>query len=143
MTGNVGKVARSLLQLTQSQSKKVTSICLRASEDLKCVNLFCEKVGGPCICRLERAISNDRLLQSVQVLDLSENCLTHLPPSLARFKNLQELDLNNNMFSCFETELFAGLKNLKELKISVNPLSDPTATVQSLRNILPHTKISY
>jgi hypothetical protein len=45
-------IARSLLQL--SQSKAVGKVLLAASEDLKCVNMFCEKVGGPCVCRIER-----------------------------------------------------------------------------------------
>lgn len=52
-------VIRSLKELNAYSAKepvKATALLLPSSKDLVCNNLFCEKVTGPCVCRLERVL---------------------------------------------------------------------------------------
>ena len=74
-------VARSLTEVVKVTRKggKVTNLLLKASKDLVCNNLWCEKVTGPCICRLERTIQ-DLDQTALEKMDLSGNKLTALPP---------------------------------------------------------------
>ena len=130
---------KSLLQL--SQSKVVTSIVLRASEDLKCMNLFCEKVGGPCICRLERAISKESLVLTVENMDLSNNNLTQLPPSLAKLVQLRSLDLSTNNLTTLELSYLKPLINLVRLDLSNNPLLETTTTLDNIKLHLSNVNV--
>ena len=114
-------VARSLVHLTQL--KGVVRIAMSRSDDLKCVNLFCEKVGGPCVCRLERAICREHLVATVEELDLSGNGLTHLPPSIAKLTQLRLLDLSSNSIASLDRDLLRPLINLQTLVLSDNPLA--------------------
>ena len=66
---------------------------LRASRDLVCDNLLCEKVGEPCICRLSRVLER---LPALLRLDLSGNGLVGLPDSICALQQLQHLDLSGN-----------------------------------------------
>lgn len=51
--------AKSILEVIQFSKKgKIGSLILKASEDLVCNNLWCEKVGEPCICRFEVALQS-------------------------------------------------------------------------------------
>jgi len=89
-------IARSLLEVYHHKGK-IAELVLTASSDLVCNNLWCEKVTLPCICRLEK------VLQSVDVatlkrLDLSNNGLSALPPSIAKLTGLKELNLSGNKF---------------------------------------------
>lgn len=88
-------IAVSLNELYQKRST-VTQLCLSASNDLKCVNLMCEKLGYGCACRL--ALALERCSQ-LQLIDISENLLPLLPDSLwsSTFtKSLEILKCNNN-----------------------------------------------
>jgi Ran GTPase-activating protein (RanGAP) involved in mRNA processing and transport len=126
-------LAKSLLQLTQS--KVVKSIVLSGSEDLMCVNLFCEKVGGPCICRLERALSNWQLTTTVEDLDLSNNSLTQLPPSLMKLAQLRTLNLSQNRFTTLDAESLSTLPHLQHLNVRNNPLDQ--SVLEHLKRSLP------
>ena len=130
---------KSLLQL--SQSKVVTNIVLRASEDLKCMNLFCEKVGGPCICRLERALSKETLAHTVKSMDLSHNHLTQLPPSLANLVQLRSLDLSTNNLTTLELSYLKPLINLVRLDLSNNPLLETTTTLDNIKLHLSNVNV--
>ena len=132
---------KSIIQL--SQTKLVRNILLSASEDLKCVNLFCEKVGGPCICRIERVLSRDDLVSTVQSIDLSVNGLTQLPPSLYKLSSMKVLNLRNNDLANLKTEDFKTLGGLESIDLSNNPLTDPLQTINELQKVLPLTKIIY
>lgn len=132
---------RTILQL--SQTKQVKTIILSASEDLKCVNLFCEKVGGPCVCRIERVLARDDLKNTVESVDLSVNKLTQLPPSLFKLRNMKILNLRNNDLTNLMTEDFSTLVGLESIDLTDNPLSNPLLIINDLRKVLPSTKIIY
>ena len=92
------------------QSDRVNKLDLRRSPDLLCVNLLCEKVGDPCICRLSRVFEK---LPNLTDLDLSDNQLVSLPDSIGTLKKLQRLNLNQNKLS----SLPASIQQLKALKV--------------------------
>ena len=132
---------RSIMQLTQS--KAVSAIVLSSSEDLRCVNLFCEKVGGPCVCRIERVLARDDLSKSVEHLDLSLNNLTQLPPSLFKLSHLKCLVLRDNDLATLKAEDFSTLDKLETVDLSNNPLSDQRIFAEQLQKILPKTSIIF
>ena len=132
---------RSLLQLTQS--KIVKNIHLSASDDLKCVNLFCEKVGGPCICRIERILARNDLVETVETLDLSLNQLTQLPPSLYKLNKMKKLNLRDNALESLKADDFLHLTELDTLDLSKNPLQNSVSVVESLQAALPNVKIIF
>lgn len=132
---------KSLMQLMQT--KTVKSIFLSASEDLKCVNLFCEKVGGPCVCRIERVLARDDLSMSVETLDLSVNKLTQLPPSLYKLSNMKVLNLRDNDLATIVPKDFSSLIGLESIDLSDNPIKDQAVVIEEFQRILPNTKIIF
>jgi hypothetical protein len=120
-SNNEMSIAKSLTDVVKVHRKggKVSSLLLNASKDLVCNNLWCEKVTGPCICRLERTIQG--LDQSaLKKMDLSGNNLTALPPSMAKLHNLQELNISNNSF-LEKPEVLKELEHLKHFIDDKNP----------------------
>jgi len=134
-------IAKSILQL--SKSKLVKNIILSSSEDLKCVNMFCEKVGGPCICRIERVLSRDDLKDTVEELDLSSNNLSRLPPSLYKLNSLKVLNLSNNQLESLETDEFSLFKSLESVDITKNYFKDSLSVATQLQKLLPNAKINF
>lgn len=132
---------RSLLQL--SQNKLVKRIFLSASEDLKCVNLFCEKVGGPCICRIERVLAREDLTKTVEEVDFSLNNLTQLPPSLYKLDQMKSLSLRDNNLETLAPEDFSSLTNLESIDLTNNPLKNVESLIISFNKALPGIKIIY
>ena len=100
----------------------IDTILLRSSQDLVCRNLFCDKVGLPCLCKLEHALSSPHLdLSKIKRLDLSSNKLTSLPPSIEKMVYLEELNLRENSLCNLPTYL-KGLEKLNMIDLSDNPL---------------------
>jgi len=99
-------IAKSLTDVVKLKGA-VSSLVLRASKDLVCTNLWCEKVTGPCVCRLERTLQKIDV-SGLKHLDLSGNRLTELPPSVRGLTALREIDLSDNDFASVPGEL-AGL----------------------------------
>jgi hypothetical protein len=86
---------------------------LSGSPDLVCMNLMCEKLGQPCLCRVSLALQrlvhlttldlsgnalssvpdavDPQYLPSLQVLNLSRNNIAELPSLLSKFPNLKVL----------------------------------------------------
>lgn len=91
-------------------ARTVESLDLQQSPDLLCVNLMCEKVGDPCICRLSGVLER---LPQLKHLNLSQNQLTSIPESIGRLSQLVSLDLSNNKL----TELPSSLRGLTQLQV--------------------------
>lgn len=98
-------IARSLTEVVKLRGK-VVHLSLQKSIDLVCTNMMCAKVSEACVCRLERSLQKmdtDALIS----VDLRDNALTALPPSLVakiglehdtktKWKALQSIDLRGN-----------------------------------------------
>ncbi|XP_065078883.1 insulin-like growth factor-binding protein complex acid labile subunit [Ochlerotatus camptorhynchus] len=61
---------------------------------------------------------------NVQILDLSENLFTFIPPDLSQFSNLRYLDMSSNLISSLPPQSLEGLKSLKQLNLSKNNISN-------------------
>jgi Leucine-rich repeat (LRR) protein len=110
--------ARSLTEVVKLKGK-VTNLVLSSSKDLVCKNLWCEKVTGPCICRLERALQKIDL-SGLTSLDLSGNRLSELPPSVKDMVALREIDLSNNDFAAVPS-ILSNIKTLEVINMEENP----------------------
>jgi len=110
-------VATSLSEATRA-GKRLRELALRSSADLKCVNLMCEKVGEPCICRLARVLS---LTPDLERLDLAKNGLTALPEEVFKLRNLRDLDLSHNLLTELPPSVLQ-LSHLRALDVQGNPL---------------------
>ena len=113
-------VATSLSEATRA-GKRLRELVLPKSMDLKCVNLMCEKVGTPCICRLARVLA---LTPEVERLDLSQNELTALPEEVFKLRNLRTLDLSQNRLTTLPPGILQ-LARLEVLAVDGNPLQWP------------------
>ena len=106
------------------QCESVSSLDLRQSPDLLCVNLLCEKVGDPCICRLSRVLEK---LSSLTHLNLSSNQLISLPGSIGQLTHLQKLDLSHNKLQTLPGTM-QQLTQLKVCTVSLLQAADACAT---------------
>ncbi|XP_019562172.3 toll-like receptor 6 [Aedes albopictus] len=61
---------------------------------------------------------------NVQILDLSENMFTFIPPEVAQFSNLRYLDMSSNLISSLPPFSLEGLHSLKQLNLSKNNISN-------------------
>lgn len=90
----------------------VETLSLEASPDLLCMNLMCEKVGDPCICRLSVVLEK---LHQLEGLNLSGNKLISLPDSIGQLQRLRYLDLSNNKLHT----LPKSIQYLKQLEVNM------------------------
>jgi Leucine rich repeat len=109
-------------------------LLLRASEDLLCRNMMCERLGGACICRLALTLSRCSHLRS---LDIAANALAELPDAVFERASLQRLDLSSNVLEAVPASLRL-LAQLEDLNIAGNPLQlsvDDIAVLPCLKQL--------
>lgn len=90
MSAGVARTLKDAARLTSATK----SLILRSSEDLKCRNLFCPKVGEACVCRLALTLSR---LPSLRELDIADNDLGVLPESVFELPSLEQLDISGKL----------------------------------------------
>ncbi|XP_064081682.1 E3 ubiquitin-protein ligase LRSAM1-like [Macrobrachium nipponense] len=73
-------------------------------------------------------------LCSLELLDLSNNKLSHLPESISKLKKLKVLKLSNNKIKTLPHS-FSELRNLQELYLSSNRLSKVPTCICALPNL--------
>eukprot|EP00959_Pyramimonas_sp_CCMP1952_P146337 3063422-Pyramimonas_sp.AAC.1 len=112
---------------------KVKVLDLTQSSDLTCMNLMCEKVGDPCICRLSRVLERT---PNVEVVSLAKNRLEQLPDALWTLKELRSLNLSDNSLRDLSTQI-AQLAKLRHLNLSGNSgLQMPSTLPEGLEDIV-------
>ncbi|MFV2015690.1 MAG: leucine-rich repeat domain-containing protein, partial [Candidatus Heimdallarchaeota archaeon] len=75
---------------------------------------------------------------SLEELYLHDNNLSELPKSLINLKNIRRLDLRNNTLEKIPYSLLASMKNLEELYIEGNPISEKDQLkIKGLARLLP------
>ncbi|KAG9402426.1 hypothetical protein AC1031_007039 [Aphanomyces cochlioides] len=148
--GQASMIVRSVREAAMHMGA-VRELILRQSEDLLCRNLMCERVGDACMCRLSIVLEK---LPNLTTLDVSENRLPALPPSVFQLGRLEELvlaknqlgddvfkdmhnfqrlrrvDLSNNQLTTVPSTL-AELPNLEVIDVRGNPLTSPLPTLPS------------
>ena len=75
-------------------------------------------------------------LRELQLLDLSDNCITEFPSEFGSLQNLETLNLANNNFNKFPTEILS-LKKLENLNLGgnkIDSLPDALAKLDSLKD---------
>jgi hypothetical protein len=88
--------AYSLNQASRLGGQQVTELILHPDPegkptDLMCVNMMCEKVGQPCVCKLAKFVSK---LPKLKRLDVAGNHLKQLPDSIWDLAELEHLDVS-------------------------------------------------
>lgn len=89
------------------------------ANDLACFNIMCEGVGGPCTCKLARALSR---APSLAKLNLAGNGLTSLPGIFSTLKMLTYLDVSDN--SLRDLSVLKDATCLRSLNADRNKLED-------------------
>ncbi len=109
-------IVRSLKEIVSAHNAKaaISEVILSNCSDLSCTNLFCEKVGQACICKLERVMERVDL-SNVKKVDISGNQLDMVPPFIGRCNNIEELVISNNKISSLP-DFINNLSNLKAVK---------------------------
>ncbi|KAK9814942.1 hypothetical protein WJX73_002691 [Symbiochloris irregularis] len=104
-----GRIATSFSQASRKPTE-IRVLMLARSDDLKCMNLLCSKVGEPCICRLHVVLSK---LVNLEEISLAGNALTAVPAALWECAKLRKLDLSDNLLK----ELPADMSQLQQLEV--------------------------
>jgi len=116
-------VASGVRHLNELLSLKQTIVRVDlAKANLLCVNLMCEKLGEPCVCRLSQVLETCAKLQasSVNQLSLEGNNLRAVPNAVYLFTSLESLNLKSNPLANPDNakeEAFQNLPKLKEVLV--------------------------
>ena len=114
--------------LACSMRDRLPGLRLRASTELICNNMLCEKVGETCLCKLSMCLER---MHHLRHLDLRGNRLDRLP-EVWRLPHLETLDVRDNALESLPEEL-SSMKSLSVLQVEGNPLK---SVPDSLRGML-------
>ena len=129
--------ARSLRQASRAPGH-VQHLDLSSSGAFVCRNMFCEKVGRSCVCRLSLWISQmSPHLNALVSVSLANNGLEHLPDSIGELCSVKRLDFRQNNIRSLPDSIGA-LQQLELLDLRGNPKLRADA-VESLKTRLPST----
>jgi hypothetical protein len=133
-------IARSLRQASR-EPELVKTLDLSSSGSFVCKNMFCEKVGQSCVCRLSLWISQTSpRLTALTTLSLANNGLEQLPDSLGELRNIKRLDFSQNNIRDVPSSL-GELRQLEVLDLRGNPKLSAGA-VARVRVRLPGVAVS-
>jgi Leucine-rich repeat (LRR) protein len=134
-------VAKSMREALLMNTSRVQVLDLSHSPDIVCVNLMCDKLGGPCVCRLARFIEQNKwnelkelklkgnkmetlppsiFLQGLHRLDVSDNLLTDLPSDISKSSLITEIDVSNNRLKVLPWQELSNLNYLSSIKLRGN-----------------------
>ena len=88
-------------------------------------------------------LSKESLHSTVLSVDLSNNQLMSLPPSLRKLAKLRILNLRDNEFTELNVEDVIGFTEIQTLDIRGNPFKCVKSTVEKIRQINPVVTIQY
>ena len=86
-------------------------------------------------------IGEIRQMSQLKTLDVSYNNMTGMPAEVGQLRSLEILNYSNNKITGLPNELAQLKDNLKEFKLTGNPLS--SAQISKLQTELPNTKIIF
>ena len=117
--------------LTELLIEKLTRFWLEDGNELDLSEMGCNMI-------IPRYFSHPRIINKLQILDLSENELKLIPPGITNLHNLRTLDLSNNEITSLPKNI-GNLLNLKVLDLSINKLTslpeEPWDCVAVLRTL--------
>lgn len=105
------------LQEASRRTRDVLELDLRGSDELICRNVFCEKLGEPCVCRLASVLERTK---NVRRLVLRGCGIGAVPDGVWHLPLLRSLDLSGNRLDSLRVPDNGGLA-LEELVLSDNP----------------------
>ena len=112
--------------LAQGVRDALPGLRLRASAELVCNNMMCDKVGETCLCKLSMVLER---MTHLRHLDLRGNSLDRLP-EVWRLPRLETLDVRDNSLASLPAEL-ASMNSLRVLRVDNNPLELIPPSLQS------------
>ncbi len=126
---SASRSARTLAELVKfRKAADLAQISLPNCPDFICKNMFCEFVTETCVCKVDKAISMLEHPSAVTEVDLSENGLSKIPPSLALLSNLKQLNLSKNNLKEVPAAVTAAIKEgklhqLRSIDMRGNPIA--------------------
>ena len=121
-TQSKGKTYTSMAQALVNPSA-VTSLSLKG-QSLKVLSADIEK------------------LTNLQILDLSYNAFTAVPPQVFKLKKLKTLYINNNALTALPIDM-SGFASLTSLRLDYNPFANPLAELKKTSTILTLSELNF
>jgi len=151
-------VATSMRQAQLLKTATVRVLDLSRSPDVICMNMMCDKLEGPCVCRVARFLEQNQwdaleeirlvgnrldqvppsiFMRGLKRLDLSDNSIKELPLDISRCESLETLDMSKNRLVKVAWNALLNLPNLKTIDFRENKsLTIPDNVDLSGKNVL-------